>query len=193
MSVEEDITRAVEVLRRGGVILYPTDTVWGIGCDATNAAAVKRVYEIKGRSDSKALILLVGSYARLERVADGIPDVARDLIECSDKPLTIVYDGVRPNSHVAPNLLAAEGTVAVRVTHEAFSQALCKAFGRPLVSTSANISGRPAPEVFSQIEGKITSAVDYVCESRRDEKPGHASPSTIMRLEADGTFKILRP
>lgn len=193
MSFDDDIKAAVEVLRKGGVILYPTDTVWGLGCDATNAAAVQKVYDIKRRSDSKAMILLVGNTAQLQRLADGIPDVAYDLIEYSDKPVTIIYDGVRPGSRVAANLLPEDGTVAVRVTHEAFSKALCLAFGRPLVSTSANISGKETPEVFSQIDNEIVAAANYVCASRRDELPGKAHPSTIMRLEADGAFKILRP
>lgn len=187
----EDIRRAVEVLRRGGVIVYPTDTVWGIGCDATNAEAVARVFEIKKRDDAKALITLVGSLAQLERTVDGIPDVAYQLIEYSEQPLTIVYDGVAPGSRIAPALLAPDGTIGVRLTAEEFSSALCRAFGRPIVSTSANISGEPAPTLFSDVDSAILDAADYVCTSRRaDSTP--AKPSTVMRLSADGLFKIIR-
>ena len=176
-------------MRNGGVILYPTDTVWGIGCDATNAEAVARVYKIKQRAEAKALITLVADLGALERTVDGIPDVAYDLIEFSTKPLTIIYDrGIG----VAPNLTADDGTLAVRITREPFSAELCRAFRRPLVSTSANISGCPTPSLFSEISNEILNAVDYVCTSRRDEKTRHKS-STIMRLSADGQFEIIRP
>lgn len=184
----DDIRAAVEVLRRGGIILYPTDTVWGIGCDATNAEAVKRVYDIKHREDSKAMITLVADPAMLERTVAGIPDVAYDLIDFSERPLTIIYDrGIG----VTPGLLAEDGSLAVRITTEPFSAALCRAFGRPLVSTSANISGEPTPGVFNDITDEIRSAVDYVCTSRRDETTPHSS-STIMRLSEDGTFSFIR-
>ncbi len=187
----DDIAAAVAALRRGEVILYPTDTVWGLGCDATNAAAVEKIYRIKQRSDSKALITLVGNLAQLERTVDGIPDVAYDLIEYSDRPLTIVYDGAAAGSRIAPNLTAADGTIAVRVTSEPFSRRLCTAFGRPLVSTSANISGTSTPRCFAEIDTAILEAADYVCTSRRDDCR-EARPSAVMRLTADGQFKILR-
>lgn len=187
-----DIRAAVEVLRRGGIILYPTDTVWGLGCDATDDAAVRRIFDIKHRADAKALITLVGSLAQLERTADGIPEVAYDLIEFSERPLTIVYDGALPGARIAPSLLAADGTIGIRLTHEAFSAALCRAFGRPLVSTSANVSGEATPATFADISPDIIAAADYVCTSRRDETR-HAQPSTVMRLSEDGLFKILRP
>lgn len=188
---DSDIEAAADVLRRGGVILYPTDTVWGIGCDACNARAVKRVYAIKRRDDAKALITLVDSTESLCRLVDGVPDVAAQLIEYSTRPLTIVYDGVRHSARIAPNLTASDGTIAVRVTSEAFSRSLCRKFGRPLVSTSANVSGQPTPATFSQISPEILSAVDYVCHSRRNDNTP-AAPSTVMRIEADGKFKILR-
>lgn len=184
-----DIDQAVRVLRAGGVIVYPTDTVWGLGCDATNARAVQRIYQIKQRDDSKALITLVADIAALQRTVDGIPDVAYDLIEYSERPMTIVYDrGVG----VAPNLTAADGTLAVRVTAETFSQALCRRLGRPLVSTSANVSGQPTPAVFAEIDAAVLDAADYVCTTRRNDNQPHRS-STVMRLSADGQFKILRP
>lgn len=186
----DDIHAATEVLRRGGLILYPTDTIWGIGCDATNSEAVRRVFEIKKRSDAKALITLVGSEGALERTVEEVPEVAWQLIEYSDRPLTIVYDKAAPV--IAPELSAQDGSIGVRITREEFSQALCRAFGKPLVSTSANISGMPSPGCFAEIDPAIISAVDYVCTSRRDEAPGSGRPSTIMRLSAGGLFKIIR-
>lgn len=188
-----DIRAAADVVRKGGIILYPTDTVWGIGCDATDSAAVKRVFEIKRRADAKALITLVGSIAQLERTADGIADVAYQLIEFSDRPVTIVYDRPLPAARIAPELVAEDGTIAVRVTAEEFSAGLCNALRRPLVSTSANISGQPAPACFAEISPEIIEAVDYVCLSRRAEAPGAGvRPSSIIRLSEDGLFRIIR-
>lgn len=184
----EDIRQAVETVRRGGVILYPTDTIWGIGCDATNAEAVARVYAIKQRVDSKALICLLGSEASLNLYVSDVPEVAYDLIEFSTKPLTIIYDGGR---NLAPNLLAEDGSVGIRVTKEEFSQTLCMRCKRALVSTSANISGQPSPATFSDIPTEILEAVDYVCTSRRNEK-GQARPSSIMKLSASNEIKIIR-
>lgn len=187
-----DIRAAADILRKGGIIIYPTDTIWGIGCDATNSEAVRRVFDIKHRADSKALITLVGSEAQLERTVEGIPDVAYQLIEFSEKPITIVYDGVAPAARIAPELLADDGTIGVRLTRDTFSSRLCLALGRPLVSTSANISGEKAPMCFDEISSEILDAADYVCTSRRDEAPADKA-STVMRLCEDGTFKILRP
>ena len=140
-SFRDDIRAAVDVLRRGGIIVYPTDTVWGIGSDATSSEAVRRVFALKQRADAKALITLVGSLAQLERTVDCIPEVAYQLIEYSERPVTIVYDHPDPAACIAPELLAEDGTIGVRVTTEPFSRALCEAFCKPLVSTSANISG----------------------------------------------------
>ena len=187
----DDIRAAVAAMRKGGVILYPTDTIWGIGCDATDPAAVQRIFGIKQRADSKALLTLVGSLAQLERTVTGIPDVAYQLIELSEKTVTIVYDGVDPHSGIAPELLADDGSIGVRLTAESFSKALCLALGKPVVSTSANISGQAAPANFSDISPEIIAAVDYVCTSRRDET-GKARPSSVIRLCADGRFKIIR-
>ncbi|MDE6121056.1 MAG: threonylcarbamoyl-AMP synthase [Muribaculaceae bacterium] len=189
----DDIRNAVECLRKGGVILYPTDTVWGIGCDATDSMSVRRIFEIKRRADAKALITLVGSLAQLERTVEDVPEVAYQLIEYSEKPLTIVYDGPMASARIAPELLADDGTIGVRVTSEAFSSELCKAFGKPIVSTSANISGQPSPAVYSEITPEIITAVDYVCLSRRSESPGAGiRPSSVIRLSAGGLFKIIR-
>ena len=185
---KEDIRAAVEVMNRGGVILYPTDTIWGIGCDATNAEAVKRVYEIKKRDDSKALITLVDSEAKIEFYVREVPDVAWDMIEIADKPLTLIYDGAR---NLAPNLLAEDGSVGIRVTNEAFSKELCFRFRKAIVSTSANISGEPSPAVFSEISEEIKSAVDYIVDFRREET-GHPKPSSIIKLGKGGEVKIIR-
>ena len=188
MTIEQDIKNAVDTMRKGGVILYPTDTVWGIGCDATNADAVARVYEIKKRSDSKALICLVDSDGRLQRYVRQVPDVAWQLLDCADEPLTIILDGA---VNLAPNLIAEDGSVAMRITHEPFSKELCYRFKKPIVSTSANISGEPTAQNYCDISQEIIDAVDYVCWSRRQEHKPH-KPSSIMKLGIDGEVKIIR-
>jgi L-threonylcarbamoyladenylate synthase len=188
MTQEQDIRNAVETLRRGGVILYPTDTVWGIGCDATNAEAVSRVFRIKQRDDSKALICLVDSDGRMQRYVRQVPDVAWQLIDCADKPLTLILDGA---VNLAPNLIAADGSVGIRITKEPFSKQLCYRFQKALVSTSANISGQPAAQNYCDIDPAIIDAVDYVCWSRRQEHKPH-TPSGIIKLRPDGEVKIIR-
>lgn len=189
MTLQDEIREAARTVRSGGIIVYPTDTVWGIGCDATNAEAVARIYALKKRTDAKALITLVGSVAQLERWVDGIPDVAYDLIEAAVRPLTIVYDAARG---LAPNLLADDGSIGVRVTADPFCRGLCAAVGRPIVSTSANISGEPAPTSFAHITPEIISGADHVASWRRDDTTADAAPSTVIKLGADATVKILR-
>lgn len=188
MTFEEDIKNAVETLKRGGVILYPTDTVWGIGCDASNAKAVKRVYEIKRRADSKALIVLVGNRNDLYRYVDEVPDVAMELIDVSVRPTTVIYDRA---INMADNVIAEDGSVAIRVTSDRYCQQLCRALRRPLVSTSANISGTPAPALFREIAPEIINAADYVAEHRRNDNE-RSEPSIIIKISADSTFKIIR-
>ncbi|MBR0259071.1 MAG: threonylcarbamoyl-AMP synthase [Prevotella sp.] len=198
MTREEDIKNAVKVLREGGVILYPTDTVWGIGCDATNAEAVKRVYDIKQRDDSKALICLVDSDARMQRYFRNVPDVAWQLIDSltatvpddspSAKPTTIILDGA---INLAPNLIAEDGSLGIRITQEPFSKELCYRFQKALVSTSANISGEPAAQNYCDIDPRIIEQVDYVCWSRRQEHKPH-TPSSIIRLRENGEVTIIR-
>lgn len=187
-TIAEEAKKCVEIMRKGGVILYPTDTVWGIGCDATNPDAVKRVFEIKRRCDSKALLLLVDSADRLSRYVGSVPSVAWDLIELTTKPLTIIYDGAR---NLAPNLIAEDGSVGIRVTSELFSKELCYRFQKAVVSTSANVSGEPTPDNYSEISEEIISAVDYVVNYRQLEK-GHAKASSIIKLAANGTVTIIR-
>ncbi|WP_031532436.1 MULTISPECIES: L-threonylcarbamoyladenylate synthase [unclassified Bacteroides] len=188
MNYNEEIKKAVEVMRNGGVILYPTDTIWGIGCDATNEEAVKKVYEIKKRADSKALICLVDSEAKIDFYVKDVPLVAWDLIELSTKPLTVIYDGAR---NLAPNLLAEDGSVGIRVTNEEFSKQLCFRFRKAVVSTSANISGEPSPKSFADISDEIKNAVDYIVGVRQNEKGG-AKPSSIIKLGAGGEVQVIR-
>ena len=188
MNQQQDIEAAVKVLRNGGVILYPTDTVWGIGCDATNAEAVARVYAIKQRDDSKAMICLVDSDVRLQRYVRNVPEVAWDLLEYATKPTTVILDNA---VNLAPNLIAADGSIALRITQEPFSKQLCYRFQKPLVSTSANISGEPPAQNFCDISEQLLKAVDYVCWSRRQEHKPH-TPSSIIKLTHDGVVTIIR-
>lgn len=188
MKLEDDIKKAVEVMRKGGVILYPTDTVWGIGCDATNAEAVARVYEIKHREDSKAMICLVDNDNRLQRYVRKVPDVAWQLFDCAEDPTTIILDGA---INLAQNLIAEDGSIAMRITREEFSKQLCYRFQKPIVSTSANISGEPTAQNYCDISQEIIDAVDYVCWTRRQEHKPH-KPSSIIRLREDGQVEIIR-
>ena len=184
----DDIREAVRVMQSGGVILYPTDTIWGIGCDACNEDAVRRVFEIKRRAEAKSVISLVDSEVKVEFYVRSVPDVAWQLWECSDEPLTLVLDGAR---NLASGVIASDGSVALRVTREAFSRQLCMRMKRAIVSTSANIAGEPAPRCFSEISPEILQAVDYVCRSRRDEAP-RQTPSHIIKIGPSGEVKIIR-
>ncbi len=188
MTQAEDIKKAIETMRNGGVILYPTDTVWGIGCDATNAEAVAKVYRIKKRDDSKALICLVDSDSRVQRYVRNVPSVAWDLMDLSQKPTTLILDDA---VNLAPNLVADDGSIAMRITREAFSKELCFRFQKPIVSTSANISGEPAAQNYCDISPELLEAVDYVCWTRRQEHKPH-TPSSIIKLTKDGVVTIIR-
>lgn len=186
--MNEEIKKACEVMNAGGVILYPTDTVWGIGCDATNEEAVRKVYDIKRRLDSKAMLVLVDSEVKVDFYVSEVPPVAWDLIELAEKPLTIIYDGAR---NLAPNLVAEDGSIGIRVTREEFSRQLCFRFRKAIVSTSANISGEKAPSGFSQISEEIKSRVDYIVGYRQDEQT-LPSPSGIIKLGKGGVVKVIR-
>ncbi|MBP3756526.1 MAG: threonylcarbamoyl-AMP synthase [Prevotella sp.] len=188
MTTKEDIENAVRVMRDGGIILYPTDTVWGIGCDATNAEAVAKVYKMKQRDDSKALICLVDSEGRLQRYVRNVPDVAWDIMELATKPTTVILDGA---VNLAPNLIADDGTIAMRITREAFSKELCYRFQKPIVSTSVNVSGQPAAQNYRDIDPSLLEMADYVCFTRRQEHQPH-TPSSIIKLSANGEVKIIR-
>lgn len=186
--MQEEIKKACDVMRRGGIILYPTDTIWGIGCDATNEEAVQRVYELKQRDDSKSMLVLLDNPAKLQTYVQDVPDIAWDLIELTDKPLTIIYEGAK---NLAANLIAADGTIGIRITNEIFSRELCRQFRKPIVSTSANLSGDPAPDNFARISDKIKEAVDYVVTYRQKES-ARAQASSIVKLGRDGTIHIIR-
>lgn len=172
----------------GGVILYPTDTVWGIGCDATNDAAVERIVQLKRRLDSKGLLVLVDTAARIQSYVDVVPEIAWDLIELSDTPLTIIYPHAK---NLAKGVMGADKSVGIRVTVEAFSNAICARLRRPIVSTSANISGTPTPLAFNQISSEIIHAVDYVVDFRQSDAT-KLSPSSIIKLKDGNVFEIIR-
>ncbi len=186
--MQADIRKAIEVLKQGGIILYPTDTIWGIGCDATNEEAVKRIYELKQRDDSKSMLVLLDNPAKLQSYVQDVPDIAWDLIDLTDKPLTIIYDGAK---NLASNLIAADGSIGIRITDELFSRELCKQFRRPIVSTSANVSGEIAPIKFSQISDVIKEGVDFVVSYRSKENV-KGQPSGIVRIRRNGTIDIIR-
>ncbi|MCQ2324497.1 MAG: threonylcarbamoyl-AMP synthase [Paludibacteraceae bacterium] len=186
---KDDLQQAIRVLREGGVILYPTDTVWGIGCDATNAAAVQRIYEIKRRADSKSMLVLLDSPGKLQGYVD-VPAAADQLLEASEegRPMTIIYPNAR---NLAENLVAEDGSVGIRITREAFSKALCEGLHHPIVSTSANISGEPTAKNFRQVTLEIVNAMDYVCRYRQTDEE-EKQPSSIIKVNSDNSFVIIR-
>lgn len=191
---DTDINKAVETLVHGHIIVYPTDTVWGIGCDATDMDAVARVYAIKQREDSKAMIVLVADFDTMLKYTDNcsehmVKQMQRMLSEPDARPTTFVLPA---GEGLADNLLAPDGSVGLRITNECFSQQLCRTFGRPLVSTSANISGKPTAAIFNDIDTAITDKADYVCTSRRDDN-AHAIPSRVVRINRDGSVTVIRP
>jgi L-threonylcarbamoyladenylate synthase len=185
---EEDIKKSIAVLREGGVILYPTDTVWGLGCDATNSEAVDKIYGIKSRPGSKSLIILVNSVGMLERYVKDIPPTAMDLINVSDSPLTIIYPKGR---NLAEGVCSDDGSVGIRICNEPFCNELISRFRKPLVSTSANKSGHPAPGSFDEIEEEIISSVDYCVVYRQYDRQRHA-PSPVISIDKNGVLRILR-
>jgi len=182
-----EITKALAVLESGGLILYPTDTVWGIGCDATNPEAVKKVYALKQRDDSKALICLVGNDAMLEKYIESVPETAWDIIDLAAKPTTIVYD--RPKG-LAKNLISKDNTIAIRLASDSFCKQLIRRFGKPLVSTSANLAEKPTPKSFKEVDSAILKGVDYVV--LLDQEKRMDTPSAIIKLGNDGTVRVIR-
>lgn len=185
--MKEHLNKAKEILESGGVILYPTDTIWGIGCDATNEEAVSRVYAIKKRIDSKSLICLVANIPMLERHFDHIPEAAYDIIDLSDKPTTLVLDHPK---NVAKNVVASDNSLGVRVAKDTFCRYLIQNFKKPIVSTSANISGEASPKNFKEISEDILKAVDYIVPL--EPEFNNNKPSTIIRLKNNGEVKIIR-
>lgn len=186
--MQYDIKNALEVLNSGGIILYPTDTIWGIGCDATNAKAVERIYEIKKRADSKSMLVLMENPALLDRYVEDVPDVAWDLVEIATTPLTVIYPGAKNLAH---NLIAEDGSIGIRFTKEEFTSKLLQRFRRPLVSTSANISGEKSPAFFDEISDEIKGVVDYIVNYRQEDKTA-TKPSSIIKLGPGGRIDIIR-
>jgi L-threonylcarbamoyladenylate synthase len=188
LEFEDDLRRSLEVLQAGGSLLYPTDTVWGIGCDATDAAAVNRVYDIKQRIESKSLIVLVDSFNKISDYVEIVPEIAIDLINCIEKPVTIIYSHAK---NLAPNVIASDGSIAIRVVREGFCIELIRRFGKPIVSTSANISGEPTPFIFNKIAESVKNRIDYIVRYKQDVV-GQTKPSMIIRLHTSGEYEILR-
>lgn len=184
----ESLEKALTVIKEGGIILYPTDTIWGIGCDARNSSAVKRIYALKRRVNAKAMLMLVGSDKQLMQYVNNIPDAAWQLMNVSVNPLTIIYDNP---INIAPELIASDGSAGFRITAEPFSKNLCLRLRAPIVSTSANISGENAPATFRQISEDIITGVDYVVQHARN-RDGSASPSNIIKVTDTNIIKIIR-
>ena len=188
MNFEDDIEKSLKVLESGGTLLYPTDTIWGIGCDATNRSAVEKVYRIKSRSEAKSLIILIDSIEKLSLYIEKVPDITEDLLASISTPVTIIYSNARK---LASNVIAADGTIAIRIVKDDFCAELIRRFGKPIVSTSANISGSDAPVVYSQVADEIKNAADYTVTYKQDYFT-RSKPSTIIRLNDDGMYTIIR-
>lgn len=188
MSFEEQVLQTVETLRKGGVILYPTDTVWGLGCDATNDRAVARIYDIKRSADKKSMLVLLDSLDKVSLYVQKVPDIAWQLFEVAEKPLTLILPEARG---VAANLVPEEGTLGIRVPEHDFCRAVIRRLNRPLVSTSANVSGRPAPATPSEIAAEITSAVDLVVDPAFEGRPTRKA-SSIIKVGKGGEIEIIR-
>jgi L-threonylcarbamoyladenylate synthase len=185
--MKEEIQNCLKVLNNGGLILYPTDTVWGIGCDATQPAAIEKIRKLKQRSDEKSMICLVSNFKMLQEYVEDVPEMAYDILKTAQRPTTIVYDNP---IRVAENLIAEDNTLGIRVCRNKFCNMLIKKFRRPIVSTSANISGKPTPKRFDEIDDAILKGTDYAVNLDRKEKT--AKPSSIIKLSNDGQIKIIR-
>lgn len=187
--MENEIKNALKILKSGGTIIYPTDTLWGIGCDATSAKAVQKVYKIKRRNEEKTMIVLLDDVEKIRDYVDNVPPIAYDLIENWEKPLSIIYDGAK---NLAPNLIRDGNSVAIRITRDDFSNKLIKAFGKPIVSSSANFSGEPTPLYFNQIRKELLNEIDYIVNLYH-KSMNEMKASTIIKIEMDGSFEVLRP
>lgn len=192
MNTDDEIRACVQALREKKIILYPTDTVWGLGCDATDPEAVRKIYEIKRRSDSKSLVLLAADLDMVCRYVKELPELAEQLVEVNDRPMTIIYPGAVTGKYgLAENAVAADGTVGIRIPMSEFCRSVVKRFGRPIVSTSANISGEPTPRNFSEISSGICGAVDHTVDPRLEEGAS-GQASQIIMLGLDGSVKVIR-
>jgi L-threonylcarbamoyladenylate synthase len=188
MIFDDDIRQCLDVLNRGGIIVYPTDTIWGMGCDATNKEAVEKIFQIKSRSESKSLLILVDGETMLERYVAEVPETAWQLLEVSDSPLTIVYPA---GKNLADGVCASDGSVGIRICREQFCSELIKRFRKPIVSTSANFSGQSSPENFDSIDRTLLQSVDYVVKYKQNDRERSAS-SPVIKVDSDGSIKILR-
>ncbi|MES2427346.1 MAG: L-threonylcarbamoyladenylate synthase [Bacteroidota bacterium] len=186
--LKDEIAKALKVVQDGGIILYPTDTIWGIGCDASNTEAVQKIYRLKQRSEAKSMIILLDTDNKLASYIQEVPELAYNLIEYAENPLTLVMPGAR---NISPALIAADGSVGIRISSHPFCQGLIQRLRKPLVSTSANISGKPSPQYFSQINQEIIDGVDYVVDLDQHSME-IKNPSIIMKLAPDGKFEFLR-
>lgn len=186
--MKEEIRKSIEVLKKGGIIIYPTDTVWGIGCDATNDKAVQKIFKLKKRMDHKSMIILICQPENIQTVVEKVPTIAFDLMESWNKPLTIVYDNAK---NLAKKLIGDDKTIAVRVSQNEFNKELIKELGHPIVSTSANYSGQATPVFFNEIDPMLLKSVDYVVDYERDNLTV-VKPSTVIRIYKDGSFDVLR-
>jgi len=186
--INDEVLKALNILKTGGIILYPTDTIWGIGCDATNTEAVKRIYQLKQRDEAKSMIVLLDTANKLESYISEVNPIAFDLIDYAEKPLTIVFPGAK---NLSPAIISKDGSIGIRVTNNPFCLQLIQRFRKPIVSTSANISGKPSPQYFSQIDQEIIDGVDYVVDIDQHDKE-IKTPSTIIRLEPNGKFEFIR-
>ena len=186
--LRNEVAKALKVVQEGGIILYPTDTIWGIGCDATNTEAVKKIYRLKQREESKSMIILLDNDNKLLSYVREVPDIAYDLIEFAENPLTLILSGAK---NITPALISTDGSIGIRVVKHEFCQQLIQRLRKPLVSTSANISGKPSPKNFSEVSAEIINGVDYVVDLEQHDLQ-QKKPSTIMKLEADGRFSFIR-
>jgi L-threonylcarbamoyladenylate synthase len=188
MDYKEDLKLALKTLREGGIILYPTDTIWGLGCDATNGKAVEKIFQIKKRRETQSLIILVNGYPMLERYVSNIPDTAASILDVADKPLTIIYP---IGKNLAPGVCSEDGSVGIRICDDNFCSELISQFRKPIVSTSANCSEAPSPSIYSEIEEEIIKSADYVVKHRQEEIKKN-TPSSIIKVDNNGVFKIIR-
>lgn len=186
--MEEEIQKSVDLLKKGKILLYPTDTIWGIGCDATNSKSIQRIYKLKGRTENKAMIVLLDSVDKLEKYINEVPPIVYDLILNSRNPLTIVYEGAK---NLAKDIIASDGTIAIRIVKGEYCSEIIRRFGKPIVSTSANFSNQPSAQTFEQIDDGIKKGVDHVVTVFRD-RVDSVKASTIIKINEDGTFDILR-
>jgi L-threonylcarbamoyladenylate synthase len=186
--VKEEINKALAFLKEGKLILYPTDTIWGIGCDATNYKAVDRVYHLKQRVETKSMIILLDDAGKLHKYVKEVPDITIDLVNSVDSPLTVIYPGAQ---RLAKNVVASDGTIAIRIVRDEFCRELIRLLGKPLISTSANVSGTIDPITYNQIPAVIKNGVDYIVDHHRD-RIVTARASRIIKMENNGEFTVIR-